>query len=248
MISSSPFPDDYMVRLRAVELELKQIRTSLNTRPAQDTIRTSALTIGDPAGPHIKLIPAGDGGAEIWLVPAAGAEPTRLVADVTTHYPSEATFHVLSAAGASSSAEFNVASGEINMSVHDANGTGENGGQAYWGWDTAAFGYIDGTSNNYFFFSPSGVSRHFGQWDDFADLSSSAGWLWGSITVGGSGTGATINYPSVMASNMGPIITLRNGQGTAAIRWAVTASSTSGVTVSWDVSTSVALYMCSFRH
>lgn len=248
VLSSSPFPDDFLVRLRAVELELKQIRTSLNTRPAMDTIRTSDLVIGDPAGPHIRLIPSGEDGAEVWLVPQAGAEPTRLVADVTTGYPSEATFHVLSAAGTSSSAEFNVASGEVNMSIHGPGGTGEAGGQAYWGHDAAAFGFVDGSRNNYFNFSPSGVSRHFGQWDDFADLSSTAGWLWGSITIGGSGTSTTLSYPSFMASNMGPILTLRNGQGNANIRWAITASSTSGVSVAWDVSTSVALYMCSFRH
>lgn len=242
------YPENLPIRVDKLEKLVQYLYTASQTRPAQDSIQTGALVIGDPAGPHIRLIPAGSGGAEIWLVPAAGAEPTRLVADVTTGYPGEATFHVLSAAGASSSAEFNVASGEINMAVHDANGTGENGGQAYWGHDLAAFGYVDGSSNNFFSFSPSGVSRHFGQWDDFADLSSSAGWLWGSITIGGAGNSATINYPSVMASNMGPIIALRNGQGNALIRQAITASSTSGVTVAWDVATSVALYMCSFRH
>ncbi|MFF4417106.1 hypothetical protein ACFYY8_31685 [Streptosporangium sp. NPDC001559] len=241
------YPENLPTRVERLERLLEQLYTASQTRPAQDTIRTAALTIGDPSGPHIKLIPDGDDGAEVWLAPQAGADPTRLVADVTTGYPGEATFHVLSAGG-STTAEFNVASGEVNMLIHGPSGTGEAGGQAYWGHDAAGFGFVDGTHNNYFNFTPNGVSRHYGQWDDFASLSSTAGWLWGSVTVSGSGTSTTLSYPSVMASNMGPIIGFRPGNATANLYWVITASSTSGVSIAWSVSQSVAIYLCSFRH
>ncbi|MER7213226.1 hypothetical protein ABT340_39700 [Streptosporangium sp. NPDC000239] len=240
------FPENLPVRVDRLERLLNQLYTSSQTRPAQDTIRAAALTIGDPAGPHIKLIPTGDDGAEVWLIPAAGAEPTRLVADVTTGYPSEATFHVLSAAG-STSAEFNVASGEINMSVHNADGSGEAGGQAYWGYDLAAFGYINGSTNNFFRFSPSSISSHVGQWNDYGQpLGSSAGIVPGSLTVPGGNSFWGVSYPASMASNMGPVATVR--RSTPNFYWCLTASSTSGFTMSQVGTESFAIYFWSFRH
>lgn len=132
------------------------------------------------------------------------------------------------------------------MRIRDSGGDNA-GGYAYWGRDEAVFGYR-GASDNYFRFGQN-ICRHTGQWDDVgASLPSTTGLLWGSITIGGSGTSGTINYPAVMASNMGPAVGLRHGSPAADFYWSISSSNTSGVTLVWSKSGSVALYLAASRH
>ncbi|MEV8638082.1 hypothetical protein AB0395_41165 [Streptosporangium sp. NPDC051023] len=233
MISSSPFPDDYMVRLRAVELELKQIRTSLNSRPAFNRVESGPLVVGRTGSRQITLNPDGATNPEIWLDPdGSGTNPTRVVAEAGS---GEAILKLYSGTSGGDQSTLTLASDEVSM---------ESGGGsfAFWGADEARFGF----GGNYFRFGQN-ICRHFGQWDDFASLPSNAGLLWGSVTLGGSFTGATVFYPASMDSNMGPIVGLRSGTG-ASMAWCITASNTSNFEIRWQTATSVAIYLCSFRH
>ncbi|GII87046.1 hypothetical protein Ssi03_50360 [Sphaerisporangium siamense] len=247
------YPQDALVRIERLEKLVDQLYTASQTRPAQDVIRSAAVTIGDPDGAHIKLIPMGDIGAEIHLTPASGTNPTKLQADTSAGYPGEAALHIVSGDAGAVSSELLLASGQVSMRILD--GGGDAGGFAYWGSDRARFGFIDGSNDNYFDFSGNGISRHYGQWEDFGSLASNAGVLSGSWTIASGFVGATVHYPSTMDSNMGPVASLRDGASNPNFYHCLTSSTTSSYDHDWSPSgglggplTGKAGYFWSFRH
>jgi hypothetical protein len=137
-------------------------------------------------------------------------------------------------------------SSSLTLAYNQVDMRSGGGSFAYWGSDEARFGYNDSSSGNWLRFGPN-ICRHNGAWDDFASLGSETGILPGSVTIGGSGTSTTISYPSTMASTMGPVCTIRSGAG-AAMKWCITASSSSSYSLAWETSTSIAVYQWAFRH
>ncbi len=231
------FPDDFASWKRGVDLQLKQLFTSLNTKPAFNRVENGPLVVGRVGTRQITLNPDGATNPEIWLDPdGTGTNPTRVVAESGT---GQAVLKLYSGTSGGVQSSLTLNAGQVSMQSG-------SGSFAYWGADESRFGYNDTSSGNWFRFGPN-ICRHNGSWDDFASLSSRAGLLWGSITIGGSGTSTTISYPSTMASNMGPIVSLRNGGGVS-MAWCITASSSSSYSVAWATATSVALYQCAFRH
>ncbi|ETK36114.1 hypothetical protein [Microbispora sp. ATCC PTA-5024] len=231
------YPDDVLKRVRALELGQQQLFTSINTKPAFNRVESGPLVVGRVGTRQITLNPDGALNPEIWLDPdGTGTNPTRVVAESGT---GQAVLKLYSGTSGGVQSSLTLDAGQVSM-------TSGAGSFAYWGHDESRFGYNDSTSGNWFRFGPN-ICRHNGAWDDFASLGPNTGLLWGSITIGGSSTSATVGYPSVMASNMGPIVSLRNGGGVS-MAWCITASSASSYSVAWATSVSVALYQCAFRH
>lgn len=231
------YPDDALKRLRALELTVQQLFTSVNTKPPFNKVESGPLVVGKVGTRQITLNPDGAVDPEIWLDPdGSGTNPTRIVAEAGT---GQAVLKLYSGEAGGTQSSLTLDAGQVSMESG-------SGAFAVWGATEARFGYGVTGAGNWFRFGAN-VCRHFGAWDDFASLSSNAGLLWGSITIGGSGTSASIGYPSFMDTTMGPIVSLRNGGGTA-MAWCITASDKSGYTVTWASATSVALYQCSFRH
>jgi hypothetical protein len=254
MAGPTSYPDNLATRVTALERLVERLLYSSQATEPYTRLVAGEITVGnDSPGRRIIFNPANSdpGAAEIRFLPqgVSDSNPAKISVEQSGTYSGEAVVTVTSGASLTASTRFRQASGEIFMQVLDETGNSDNGGYAYWGRTHAQFGFINGTANNYYNFSSNNVSRHFGQWDDFGDLPSNAGQLWGSVTITGSGsTGGTISYASTMDSTMGPIFGLRTGSGSPNTRWSITFSSTSGVTVEWDTAQSVALYMLSFRH
>lgn len=244
------YPMDLPARVEAIERLIPLILAAGQSRQALDVIRSGNLTVGDPDGAHIQLISMGDVGAEIWFVPGTGTNPTKLQADTAAGYTGEAAMHVVSGDAGAVSSELLLASGEVSMRVLDSGG--DAGGSAYWGHDFAQFGFINGSTDNYFKFSSSSISRHYGQWDDFGSVTSDAGILCGSWTLASGFSGVHVPYPASMDSNMGPVAVIRDGNATPNFYWTLTASTTSGFDIDWSsgggVLSGKAGYFWSFRH
>lgn len=254
MAGPASYTENVTTRLAALERLVDRLLYASQAREPFTRLVAGQLMVGNSApGRRILLNPDGAdaSAAEIWLLPGGVSEsnPAKITVEESGTYPGEAVLTITSGQSSDALARFRQASGEIFMQVLDEFGSSDNGGYAYWGKSQAIFGFRDGSSNNYFNFSASGVSRHTGQWDDFGDQATDAGLLWGSVTSG-SGNFHTITYPGFgMASNMGPIFGLRPGNAVPNFYWCITSSNTSGVTVEWSGSAqSCALYMCSFRH
>lgn len=243
------YPDDYGQRLRALELRIDRLYTASQMREPYARLVARQMVVGQDA-PNRRIVfnpdDAPSGSAEISMVPAGSSNATRIIADTDGSYSGEAVLHLISGEATAGDSELKMASGEVFMQIRDTGGSAD-GGYAYWGRSEAVFGYRDGSTDNYFNFSASGVSRHFGQWDDFGSLTSDAGMLWGSLTTP-SGTSHTISYPSFMDSNMGPIIGFRPAN-TTPIMWQITASNQSSMSIGWSGSDqSAGVYLLSFRH
>lgn len=246
---AATFTDKWAEEYNRLRSTVQAAMTASRAHVRYAKIVAAAIDVTSATGHRIVLNPAGDDKPAIWLIPANGGGNVSKIRSLDDVNTGEAVLSITSGqnAAGNASAELQLGSGSVRMQIHDADGSGDNGGFADWNQSYAKFGFLNGSDDNYFQFSSNQVSRHFGQWDDFGSLPSNAGLLWGSITIGGSGTSATISYPASMDSNMGPIVSLRSGAGSA-MAWCITASNTSYFEVRWATATSVALYMCSFRH
>lgn len=253
MVAPTSYPENLATRVAALERLVDRLLYASQAREPFTQLVARQLSVGNTApGRRILFNPddASSSAAEMWFLPSGVSDnnPAKISVEESGTYPGEAVLTMTSGGSGTAMARLRQASGEIFMQVLDETGSSDNGGYAYWGESQAVFGFRNGTHNNYFNFSASGVSQHYGQWDDFGALPGSAGILPGSITIGGSGTSTTINYPSMpMDSNMGPVVALRNGGGVS-MAWCITASSDSSYSVAWASATSVALYQWSFRH
>ena len=253
MAAPTSYPDNVMTRLAALERMVDRLLYAAQAHEPYTRLVAGQLMVGNNApGRRILLNPDGASltSAEMWFLPSGVTEanPAKISVEESGTYPGEAVFTMTSGSSSDAMARFQQASGEIFMQVLDEDGLSPNGGYAYWGKSQAVFGYLDGSNNNYFNFSANGVSRHFGQWDDFGSLDSNAGLLWGSLTTS-SGNDYTIFYPSTMASNMGPILGLRPANASPLISWQITASNTSSMSFAWSgTAQSCGVYLCSFRH
>lgn len=234
------FPDDILDDIRKLKADMKRLFTTANTKPAFNRVEDGPLVVGRVGNRQITLNPTGATNPEIWLDPdGTGSNPTRVSAESGSGGTANLVLNSGESGGVSST---------LTLAYDQVSMQSGGGSFAYWGSDEARFGYNDSSSGNWMRFGPN-VCRHNGQWNDVgASLPSTTGLLWGSITIGGSGTSGTINYPATMASTMGPAIGLRHGNPAADFYWSISSSNTSGVTVVWSKSGSVALYLAASRH
>lgn len=105
---------------------------------------------------------------------------------------------------------------------------GVDGGLLYADSAQATFGYNDGTNVNYFAYTSSNT-HHTGQWNNYVGAFITDGLFTGSVSFVNSGdTTVSMTYGPTMASTMVPLVTLRH----PTLRtWQITASSTTGFTV-----------------
>ncbi|MEO3856247.1 hypothetical protein [Acrocarpospora sp. B8E8] len=231
------YPDDFLDEQRKMRLDIQRLFTSINSKQPYGKVEFGPLIVGRVGNRMITMNPDGATNPEIWLDPdGTGANPTRISAQAGSGGTANLVLQSGSSGGVSS---------RLTLAYNEVSMESGSGGFAFWGSSEARFGY---STNNYFQFGAS-ICQHIGQWNDVGgSLPSTAGLLWGSITIGGSATSGTINYPANMASNIGPSIGLRHGNPAADFYWSISASSTSGVTVVWSKAGSVALYIAASRH
>jgi hypothetical protein len=215
------------------------------------------LLVSSATGHRIIINPDDATDPEIWLVPADSGTNYSRIRSRDNINAGEAVLQITSGenAGGTASAELELGSGSVRMQIHDSDGSGDNGGYADWGLSRARFGYLNGSTDNYFDFSASSISRHHGQWDDFGSLPGDAGILSGSWTLASGFVGATVHYPTTMDSNMGPVASLRDGAANPNFDHCLTASTQSSYDHDWSPSggssgplTGKAGYFWSFRH
>ncbi len=232
-----PYPDNTLDDIRKLQRDVRDLFTSINTKQPYGKVEVGPLVVGRVGNRMITLNPDGVSDPQIWLDPdGTGANPTRIIAQSGGGGTTNLVMQSGTSGGVNS---------KLTLAYNEVSMESGSGGFAFWGSSEARFGY---STANYFQFSNS-ICRHIGQWNDVgSSLPATAGLLWGSITIGGSSTSGTINYPSFMASNMGPAIGLRHGSPAADFYWSISASSQSSVTVVWSKSGSVALYLAASRH
>ncbi len=215
------------------------------------------LLVSSATGHRIIINPDDATDPEIWLIPAGSGTNYSRIRSRDNVNSGEAVLQITSGRNAANtaSAELMLGSGSVRMQIHDEDGSGDNGGYADWGLSRARFGFINGSTDNYFDFSSSSISRHHGQWDDFGDLTSDAGIMSGSWTVASGFVGVIIHYGVTMDSNMGPVADVRDGAATPNFDWCLTSSTQSDFDVDWSPSggpsgplTGKAVYFWSFRH
>lgn len=212
------------------------------------------LLVSSATGHRIIINPDGAVDPEIDLVPSGTGTNYSRIRSRNNINPGEAVLQITSGqnAAGTASAELLLGSGSVRMQIHDENGAGDNGGYADWGLQRARFGFINGSTDNYFDFSSSSISRHHGQWDDFGSMTGDAGILSGSWTLASGFAGAIVHYPTTMDSNMGPVAALRDGARNPNFYHCLTSSTTSSYDHDWSLGGGVysgkAGYFWSFRH
>lgn len=232
-----PYPDNVLDDLRKAQRDIRDLFTSINTKQPYGKVEVGPLVVGRVGNRMITLNPDGAANPEIWLDPdGTGANPTRIIAQSGGGGTTNLVMQSGSSGGVSSS--LTLAYDEVSMQSG-------SGGFAFWGSSEARFGY---STANYFRFGGS-ICQHIGQWNDVgSSLPATAGLLWGDTTIQGTATSGTLNYPTVMASKVGPAIGLRHGAPAANFYWSIDSISTSGVTVVWSRAGSVELYVAAARH
>ncbi|MFD0477991.1 hypothetical protein ACFQ0B_64890 [Nonomuraea thailandensis] len=214
-------------------------------------IRTSAT------GRRIDLQPPGASVPEMRFYPSSGTNYTSL-ATYDDWFPGEATFEITSGTnqGRTAASSTVVAAGFLSMQVKDSSLSSPNGGLMEIAEGYARYGYFkDAAREQYFWFDNSGRTRHVGKWWDYTQQGNTAGVFAGSVTFG-SGQFAAFTYGATMASNMGPVCTMRDGaagnSGSSSFNpnayWCVIASSDTGFTAKSSTTTSKAYYFWSHRH
>ncbi|MFD1309727.1 hypothetical protein [Streptomyces kaempferi] len=124
---------------------------------------------------------------------------------------------------------------------------GVEGGHLYADASIAIFGYDDGTDRNYFQYT-SGTTRHIGRWRNYIAADSNEGIFTGTVTFTAV-TAAVLSYGPTMDTSMVPIVTPRASNfGTATPTvWGVSASTTTGFTVSWNNNQSMNMNFWCYR-
>jgi hypothetical protein len=114
--------------------------------------------------------------------------------------------------------------------------------------DVTAIGWGPNSADTNHFDFISGNTKHVGQWANYLAAGSNYGIFTGSVTVAGAAA-ASLSYGPTMDSTMIPIVTLRAtnfGTATPTV-WGVSASSTTGFTVSWNNVQTMAINFWCYR-
>ncbi|MFC6531825.1 hypothetical protein [Nonomuraea rubra] len=218
-------------------------------------IRTAAT------GRRLELAPPGATYPEIRFYPTSGGNYSRIYTrdDV---YTGEATLTITTSqnSGGAYRAQMQMGATMTTLGVMDAAATSQRGGYLEIANDHAAYGYYAGGTNSqcYIWFDDSGRWQVRGRyWDsNLADPFDAI--HAGSWTVSGSAQYFIYPYGTVdMATNMGPVVTVRDGRSGgptnwdnryAAKPWVITCSSTYGFQINLDASASFAFYFWCHRH
>lgn len=192
---------------------------------------------------------------DLRFYPASNANYSRLYA-VDGLYPGETTTFITSGtnSGATARAELQVAAGLIRLRIRDASGSGDNGG----GLDVAEgygrYGYRDGSASTETYIHNNGTGRFYLRgrvWDtNTADPYDAV--HAGSGTVPPDSGGVTIHYGPTMASNMGPVATIRDGAANPNFYWCLDLSNQTDFSFGWSAGGGVwsgkGFYWWSHRH
>ncbi|WP_030917289.1 hypothetical protein [Streptomyces sp. NRRL B-24720] len=124
------------------------------------------------------------------------------------------------------------------------------GGSFYATSTEASFGWNDGSTNANRMIFTSGLTRHLGQWNNFAFADPSEGLFTGGTTGTSGGTSLSLTYGPTMGSQLLPIVSIRDSPTVANTRgFVVTAADTTGFTtqLSGAADGGWSLYFWNFR-
>ncbi|RCG31999.1 hypothetical protein DQ384_05505 [Sphaerisporangium album] len=239
------YPMDLPDRVQVLERMLQLLMAAAQTRPALDQISGGKLQIGADGGPRIVLAIGEDGLPELRFYPDSGTSYARIVAGSDG---GATGIGMIGEAGTAGN-KFQVLHRADTYQVLHMGAVADqaDGGMLQLGVDFAASGYF-GTADqfqNYWYHQADRTSLV----GRFANNSANSYWgmIVGGVTVGSGGSGGIVTYGPTMASTMRPVACVRDGAATPNFTWCVTASSTTGFTVSWSNSTGKEIDYCSFR-
>ncbi|MDF5756669.1 fibronectin type III domain-containing protein [Spongiactinospora sp. TRM90649] len=197
---------------------------------------------------------------DLRFYPAGTSNYTRMYA-VDGLYPGETTTFITSGTNQFSSAraEFQVAAGLIRLRIRGASGSGDNGGVLDIAEDYGRYGFYNGGANTETYIHCQGDGRYYirGRFWDFSFADSRDAIHAGSVTVSGGGppNWGLLSYGPTMATNMGPVVALRDGgagntsgNSFTPRAWSVSYSSVTGFQVNLAANSSFALYWWAHRH
>ncbi len=192
---------------------------------------------------------------DLRFYPASGTNYSRLYA-VDGLYPGETTTFITSGTNQfnSARAEFQVAAGLIRLRIRDSSGSGDNGGGIDIAEGYGQYGYNDGSTSTETYIHTNATGRFYirGRVWDMAQVESYDAVNAGSVTIPSGNSGATYTYGTTMASNMGPVSTVRDGASNANFNWCLDASSQTGFSLEWSqgggVYSGKAIYWWAHRH
>ncbi|MGI5161383.1 hypothetical protein [Microbispora sp. CA-102843] len=217
-------------------------------------IRTAA------SGRRLELAPPGATVPEMRFYPSGSANYT-VISSRDDIYSGEATLTITTSQNASSNyrARLQMGATMTTLNVMNAAATASRGGQLEIADNHAKFGYYAGSVNSecYIQFDGTGRWQVRGRYWDDNDADPYDAINAGSYSVDEVAKGNIYSYGPTMATNMGPLVTLRDGRsgGPSAfgntytpVAWALTASTTTGYQVNIETPTSFAYYWWAHRH
>lgn len=233
-----------------------------------EKITADALNGKTITGPVIRSAPTGrrfvldSSTLDLRFYPSGGSNYSRIYSQDSG---GEAAIYITTNTSSSQRAELQVDSSLIRLGMQNSNGSQRGGGLDI-ADDYAQFGYSTGSSSSetYIFLNSSGRFFIRGRVWDANETSPYDAFAAGSFSVGGGSTPHWASYRygppgnlTPMATNMGPVVTLRDGGsgGPDAFgnsyepkAWALTASTTEGFQVNLANATSFAIYFWAHRH
>ncbi|GGO63223.1 fibronectin type III domain-containing protein [Nonomuraea cavernae] len=192
---------------------------------------------------------------DLRFYPAGNTNYSRFYA-VDGLYPGETTTFITSGTNQSASAraEFQVAAGLIRLRIRNASGSGANGGVLDIAEGYGRYGYSDGISSTETYIHTNSTGRFYLRgrvWDTNTADSYDAVHAGSGVVPPDTG-GATVHYGPTMASNMGPVATVRDGAENPNFYWCLDLSNQTDFSFGWSAGGGVfsgkAFYWWSHRH
>ncbi|GAA0403138.1 hypothetical protein GCM10009530_63910 [Microbispora corallina] len=223
---------------------------------------TGAFIRTASSGQRLELAPPGATYPELRFYPDSGTNYTVLrgQSDISS---GEATLVITTSQNAAGTyrARLQMGATLTRINVMDPTATSSKGGLLEIANDHAQFGYNDGSSSSecYIRLDSSGRWRVNGKYWDMTNVAAYDAVVAGSTTVGGASSPnwAQLFYGPTMATNMGPVVTLRDGGsgGPSAFgnnytpgAWVLTASTTDGWQINLANGNGFAFYFWCHRH
>src|SRR5690606_32214745 len=219
-------------------------------------IRTAAT------GRRLELAPPGATFPEMRFYPA-GSTNYSVLRTRGDRASGEATLTITSSQTATANyrAQLEMSARLTTINVIDSNSGNPKGGFLEISDDNAIFGWYAGSPNTecYIALDGSGRWKVVGRYWDFGEDDPYDAVVAGSASIGGGSAPnwAIFSYGPTMVTNMGPVVTLRDGAsgGPTAfgnnfvpVPWALTASSTQGFQINLSTGSSFAFYFWAHRH
>ncbi len=211
-------------------------------------------------GQRLELAPPGATYPEMRLYPGSGSNYTVLQTrdDINS---GEATLVITSSQNAAATyrAQLQMGATLTRINVKNETASSSKGGLLDVASTYARFGYNDGSASTESFIHLDGSGRYYirGKFWDFTALSAYEAVMAGSVSIpgaGGSPNWGQLYYGPIMASNMGPVCTIRDGGAGGSPdsfiprAWSVTVSNTEYFQVNLNAASSFALYWWAHRH